>query len=158
MIDKIYTLVIGLIGLLVLLEFIVPGNKGSTSISDVDINSGPTFNRYHMGSTYTEYIIYFDNHKRKARLPVNDFVEFSKGDSITYELTWIMSNLRVIKNNHTGYTARVPTYTTLIGIILAALIFQIINVKWVVEKNMKDFIHIILFSLIFVIGYILYFK
>jgi hypothetical protein len=158
MIDKIYTLVIGLIGLLMLFEFIVPGSKGSTSISDVDINSGPTFNRYRMGSPYTDYIIYFDNYKRKARLSVDDFVEFSKGDSITYELTWVMGNLRELKNIRTGYIASVPTYTTLIGLVLAATAFQVINARWVVEQKMKDFIHIILFSLIFVIGFILYFK
>jgi hypothetical protein len=158
MVDKIYSLIIGLISLLLILEFIVPGSKGSASISDVDINSGPIFSRYTMGSSYTEYIIYFDNYKHKARLEVDDFVQFNPGDSITYELTWVMGNLRHVKNNRTGYSASVPSYTALIWLVLAALAFHVINVQWVVEKKMKYFFHIILFSLIFVIGYILYFK
>lgn len=153
MVDKILSAAIAVVVILFLIELAVSGEKHPATIEAIRTEKGLSVSN-NTTRSYEQDVAYFDN--RSAILTYHDSEHFTEGDSIEYALTPIVKNLRSMTNLKTGYKITVHTYTSLIALIIASVVGQGLNLG--IQWSNKDMIRLLLFCLLFTIGYIFIFK
>lgn len=156
MTSKIISGIIFLFFLLLCLELLIPNHVQKSVIKNKSFEHGSVFSPSSgLSTSRRETWIYFSELKTPL---IDDAREFNEGDSIEYELSPIVGNLISIKNIATGYSTVSYSYSTLTVLLLICGIVQIINLKVRFEKDRKEFVDVIIFSLLFICLYILIFK
>lgn len=155
MTDKILTFILPAILILFLFELIIPGEKHLTTIESISTDSGLSVSKS-VTQPYSNYTITFDN--RTIIEPGSEVSNFKTGDSIEYTLTPVMKNIRSIQNKATNFQMTIHSYFALIILMVISVFGQIVNVTIRWSKTNKEMIQILLFCLIFVMGYIFIYK
>ena len=155
MTDKILTFILAAILILFLFEVIIPGEKHLAIIESISTDGGLSVSKS-VTKPYSNYTITFDN--RKVIEPGSEISNFKTGDSIEYTLTPVMKNIRSIQNKATNFQMTIHSYFSLIILMVISVVGQIANITIRWSKTNKEMIQILLFSLIFVMGYIFIYK
>lgn len=155
MTDKILTFTLAAFVILFLFELIIPGERHLTTIESISLDNGLSVSK-NITKPYSNYIITFDN--RTVVEPGREIINFKPGDSIEYTLTPVMKNIRSIQNRATNFQMTIHSYFSLIILMVISVVGQIVNVTIPWSKTNKEMIRILLFSLIFVMGYIFIYK
>jgi hypothetical protein len=155
MTDKILTFILAAILILFLFEVIIPGEKYLAIIESISTDGGLSVSKS-VTQPYSNHTITFDN--RTVIEAGSEISNFKTGDSIEYTLTPVMKNIRSIQNKATNFQMTIHSYFTLIILMVISIVGQIANITIRWSKTNKEMIQILLFSLIFVIGYIFIYK
>jgi hypothetical protein len=155
MTDKILTFILAAILVLILSELIIPGEKHLATIESISTDNGLSVSKS-ITQPYSNYTITFDN--RTVIEPKSEVSNFKTGDSIEYTLTPVMKNIRSIQNKATNFQMTIHSYFSLIMLMVICVVGQIANITIRWSKKNKEMIQILLFCLIFVMGYIFIYK
>lgn len=155
MIDKILTFVLAAFLILFIIELIIPGERHLAIVDSILLNSGLSVSKS-TTKPYSNYTITFDN--RTVIEPGSEINNFKQGDSIEYTLTPVMKNIRSVKNRATNFQMTIHSYFSLIILMVISVVGQIANITIRWSKTNKEMIQILLFCLVFVMGYIFIYK
>lgn len=156
MTDKFLTILISLIVVFVLIEAFIPGINRNSVVNMIKLNQEIGISTRKNIEIHETLVLSFDSHR--TVINYNDSRAFSSGDSIVYQLTPLLKNLKKVTHKQSGYEITAHSYSMLVTLLVVAVIGQVISINVNMDKSRKELVQIIIFSLLFVIGYIFLFK